>query len=431
MKILVIGNGFDLAHGLPTKYTDFLEFSGSFLEYDIKRGEKICWDEWFREKPIRRYIMRLFEEQSNEGDSFKDHKEDRIRIRNNARKTIQNLKELLSNNVWLEYFLEKRDEMLKKGQENWIDFEEEISKIIQSLDKDFHNKDKGYNIDSDIEDLSNDFLKKRFIVSKQQTKNVCSMEASKNSFRYIRDILLEDLNKLIQALEIYLVMCVEGRRCDALSEIENIQPDYVLSFNYTHTYQIAYSTNAKVDYIHGSVNSTQEKKCNNMVLGIDEYLSQKRKNRDIDFISFKKYYQRIHKGTGCRYKDWIAYIKKQNEVYLAKQKYLDRKKNKKDLDKRIYTLQEQAKRYIPEINPPKHEIHIFGHSLDITDGDIVRELILNDYVYTTIYYLDENVMGRQIANLVKVIGQDELIKRTGGKNATIKFKRQQSVKKKE
>lgn len=26
MKILVIGNGFDLAHGLPTKYGDFLEF---------------------------------------------------------------------------------------------------------------------------------------------------------------------------------------------------------------------------------------------------------------------------------------------------------------------------------------------------------------------------------------------------------------------
>ena len=26
MNILVIGNGFDLAHKLPTKYTDFLEF---------------------------------------------------------------------------------------------------------------------------------------------------------------------------------------------------------------------------------------------------------------------------------------------------------------------------------------------------------------------------------------------------------------------
>ncbi|OOM09319.1 AbiH family protein [Clostridium saccharobutylicum] len=26
MNLLVIGNGFDLAHGLPTKYSDFLGF---------------------------------------------------------------------------------------------------------------------------------------------------------------------------------------------------------------------------------------------------------------------------------------------------------------------------------------------------------------------------------------------------------------------
>ena len=26
MNLLVIGNGFDLAHGLPTRYSDFLDF---------------------------------------------------------------------------------------------------------------------------------------------------------------------------------------------------------------------------------------------------------------------------------------------------------------------------------------------------------------------------------------------------------------------
>ena len=33
-------------------------------------------------------------------------------------------------------------------------------------------------------------------------------------------------------------------------------------------------------------------------------------------------------------------------------------------------------------------------------------------------------MGQQIANLVKVIGQDELIRRTGGNTKTIEFKLQ-------
>ena len=39
MNILVIGNGFDLAHGLPTKYTDFLYFCNVVKE--IIKGNKL------------------------------------------------------------------------------------------------------------------------------------------------------------------------------------------------------------------------------------------------------------------------------------------------------------------------------------------------------------------------------------------------------
>ena len=37
MKILIIGNGFDLAHGLPTKYTDFLKICS------IAKTAKVCY----------------------------------------------------------------------------------------------------------------------------------------------------------------------------------------------------------------------------------------------------------------------------------------------------------------------------------------------------------------------------------------------------
>ena len=33
MNILVLGNGFDLAHKLPTAYEDFLNFTDAFIEY--------------------------------------------------------------------------------------------------------------------------------------------------------------------------------------------------------------------------------------------------------------------------------------------------------------------------------------------------------------------------------------------------------------
>lgn len=74
-----------------------------------------------------------------------------------------------------------------------------------------------------------------------------------------------------------------------------------------------------------------------------------------------------------------------------------------------------------------YNLFFFGHSLDITDRDILRDLILNDNVHTTIFYYNKEVMGQQIANLVKVIGEDQLIRRTGGSTKTIEFKQQQPM----
>lgn len=44
MNILVIGNGFDLAHGLPTKYSDFLEFLKVIIK--ICDGEEVGDFDW-------------------------------------------------------------------------------------------------------------------------------------------------------------------------------------------------------------------------------------------------------------------------------------------------------------------------------------------------------------------------------------------------
>lgn len=74
----------------------------------------------------------------------------------------------------------------------------------------------------------------------------------------------------------------------------------------------------------------------------------------------------------------------------------------------------------------------------MSDKDILKDLILNDNIYTTIYYhktYDDNGkddngridLGSKIVNLVKVIGQDELIRRTGGSTKTIEFKLQQDI----
>lgn len=248
--------------------------------------------------------------------------------------------------------------------------------------------------------------------------------------------MLDDLNKLIRAFEIYLTEYVEKIEIQEKSpDIDELEVDFILSFNYTHIFSELYNVSSRskkeitdpFDYIHGEADTNNTIESNNMVLGIDEYLSDERKNKDIDFIAFKKYYQRIHKQTGCKYKNWVDKIR---QDYLDYSQKIETAKYKElqyipDTTQRLFN--KHAMSAIKREKCQMHNLFIFGHSLDITDKDILRDLILNDNVYTTIFYHNKDVMGQQIANLVKVIGQDELIRRTGGGTKTIEFKQQQDM----
>ena len=71
-------------------------------------------------------------------------------------------------------------------------------------------------------------------------------------------------------------------------------------------------------------------------------------------------------------------------------------------------------------------LYIYGHSLDVTDSDVLRTLICNNNVQTHIFYHrkslnDREALKQKVANLTKVIGTEELIRRTGGPDRTIEF----------
>ncbi len=421
MNILIIGNGFDLAHGLPTKYIDFLKWVKIYQKFDSFIFGRALTRYKNKSEPIFKYFYKLFYENVDED------------IRNEIR-------HLIKKNIWMEYFLQCN--MYQK--ENWIDFEKEIGRVIKSLDNDMKKEDASestivreisvpFFAEYFLEDLSSR-EQEREIEGLKQCENMSVDEQSefmeeyrkqhpirplKAEIRY-KDLIMRlqtDLNKLICALEIYLTDFLDKIEITKYSkDITKLDIDYVLSFNYTDTYQKLYEKeckdiNVEFDYIHGKadINSTIE--TNNMVLGIDENLPEDRKSKDIDFIAFKKYYQRIHKQTGCKYKDLVDQIREEwdNET----------EESRAEIRKCISRGKIE--------NSKIHRLYIFGHSLDVTDKDVFRDLILNDNVYTTIFYYNKDVMGQQIANLVKVIGQDELINRTGGSTKTISFEAQQDM----
>lgn len=382
MNILVIGNGFDLAHNLPTKYEHFLKFMYSFLKYktaeeegkglDLNDGEDPVYYKYFINLNNRKYDDEL------------------------AGKIIEELSELASNNIWIEYFTAIYENRKQVGKDGWIDFESEISKVIQVLDdarQGIINQIK-YGDGVILLDYQRDVLVPVIPdINEKVYIELSDIEKYKN-------ILIDNLNRLIRCLEIYLSNYISSIEVTKrLPDIMNLSIDKVLSFNYTDTFKRLYNKEGtheiEYDYIHGKADINKTLETCNLVLGIDEYLPENAKDTDNEFIQFKKFYQRIYKRTGCKYLDWV----REPEFVGQFEEY--------------------------EFSDSELNIFILGHSLDVTDKDILSSLINAQNAKTTIFYHDKKAFGKQIANLVKVIGQDNLISRVHGSNATIVFKEQQ------
>lgn len=364
MNILVIGNGFDLAHGLPTKYYDFIKFVNLLQRIDGK-------DDYQRNRIISD-VKSYTAENSAINTSILDKMLDKSIYENQYFKELVNC---IKDNGWIEYFKEKVE-----IQSTWVDFEMSIKELIRIFDAIKRNDEEELSlIDIEAVDIRNsmrNFIKEDRKVYSYTNPNLIDLKEIISS-KFI-DALESDLKKVIRALEVYISLFIEEIECSSYKgKIENI--DLVISFNYSNTFEKLYGNcNIKYDYIHGKANLECDINKNNMVLGIDEYLDDEIKNKNLEFIFFKKYFQRIFKRTGCNYKKILESATAVN-------------------------------------------IYFYGHSLSRADKDILQELIQCKKTRIKIYYHNDNSYRSQITNLVDIIGQDSLIEKVYGKNPEIVF----------
>ncbi|WP_415323047.1 AbiH family protein [Clostridium perfringens] len=389
MNILVVGNGFELAHGFPTKYWDFMMFIKSFKEMEHLPKDKLLKLPEFKRLnfDVQNYLTK-----------------DEVFNKDNRSDIVKELSELISNNVWIEYFDDKIQSYENKG---WIDFESEISEVVKALDyyiewRRHDLKTSGTNFDK-WDKIKNELIY-NFL---KCLKNTTKLEVGKINFNYfygdnlkeIIDELNNDLNRLIRCLEIYIGDVVEKvYECKAIKQIEDLSIDKLISFNYTNTYKNLYEPNGnevEYDYLHGKAEVDRDIKENNMVLGIDEYLKGEDRNNKLELVEFKKYFQRIYKKTGCKHKEWLESVSKPQKS--------------------------QGDRLLKE-GVFSNNIYIYGHSLDVTDKDILEDLLSLPYTQTTIFYLDKRDYTQKISNMIKIIGQDELTNSVYGRNPRIVFK---------
>lgn len=381
MNILIVGNGFDLAHGFPTRYKDFLKFINEVNEYceKFKFTGKCISDDDKKDKDYFDFLIDL------------DGKDDF--------EYINNVFELSNNNLWVKYFNNIFENNSYYLGDTWIDFENEIAKAINYMHSNGRNKkyiaSKNYTfeIDSNLFFFITKINKNDILIEStkiingetHQTKNIYL-----HNYINLKKELLIDLKDFIRCLEIYICIHINNinpnKRITELDDIDSI--DAVLSFNYTNTYERLYGdNNTKYHYIHGKANINNTVDSCQLVLGINEY-SDTSDDNDTEFIQYEKFFQRIYKRNGCEYTKWIE--DKDNE------------------DK-------------------EYNIYIYGHSLDSTDADVLSEFIKLENCKITIFHYNDEALEGQITNLTKIVGRKKMIEFTSGSSPKIVFQKQNDV----
>ena len=126
MDILLLGNGFDLYHKLPTKYINFLNtvkfLQENFNETDMQTIGKVFNDE--RLYGIDGGIKECYEKYYTTYSNFPLNIE-----------TTKKLIELADKNVWFKYL----SQLINKDI-TWIDFEKEIEKVVRAFEHYFENE---------------------------------------------------------------------------------------------------------------------------------------------------------------------------------------------------------------------------------------------------------------------------------------------------
>lgn len=342
-KVLVIGNGFDLAHGLLSSYNDFFVVISEWIDFEKAFYETLKNKD--KDSKYKKYFNEI--ESIDIGE-------------------IKKLGQIIRKNSWISYYVQCGAEL--KG---WIDFEKEMIPVITLFGKvlSLDMLTVGHGGDTAEcripKEVMSPSLKRiarlwrnYFSISNDQFSVVSKYGSHRHGL--LKENLIEDLRKefaeFIVALEIYIQEFVEKNFLDIkLKQIEEINADLVISFNYTET-ELRYTTirPEAVYHIHGKVSEIP----NSMVVGVNELVN----DFDNTFIYFVKYFQRIQKHSSIAYK--------------------------KEIGEEI-------------------ELYVYGHSLDVTDKDIL-EYLFDKSQKITIFFYNQVDYEKKILNLISNFGREKL-----------------------
>lgn len=336
-NILIVGNGFDLAHFLPTSYQDFLGFMQGvkiLLEFKKRYPTALNNDLLFTIKKLFTEIIlckpeplkNSFELNINFLNSkfakfvnnfnlsyeiidFKkfeiefiiNHFSDEI----NSQKNEVNFKKLNYDNIfeneWLSYFLTINSNL------NWVDVEIELENILNILSKYINEYLKNYNtFNNYLNEETVLFYFFKNILEENHNENGSiywrfkdefyndRVFESKLNFEKIINYLFESFNFFRFIFKAYIIEFVEKLTPflkDGIWDCELYKYDFCYSFNYTNTAALCSKFNlGVVNHIHGSANSNFP-----IIFGVDINALKNEKNESL--LIFSKQFQTLINST--------------------------------------------------------------------------------------------------------------------------------------
>lgn len=278
-NVLVIGNGFDIAHGLYTKYIDFYNFCNA-IKRVLNDKREIAIREDIKEKLLKSEFMKSTANIINNKKIVNDE-------------ILEKMIKICKDNYWLNCIKERN----LSNDPHWCDIEgviaDEISKFSYVTKKYSSTKVRSQALMNESREIISIYKK---IINYTQEK-----QSFKTNVYLFKEKLLSDLNDLTWMLEIYLSKFL-NRKSKTYKFFETLNIDYIINFNYTDTYNKLYKKNIPTHFIHGKIRNN-DKDAMNMVFGIGDSINEEDDN--YEFIEFQKYYQRIIYKTGNDYAKWL------------------------------------------------------------------------------------------------------------------------------
>lgn len=372
MNILLLGNGYDLNYNLPTSYRNFLLTIDFLIKSNLDNIHTV--GDVFGN-------VGLHNEDEFIARSYAAYKETYAEVSLDT-KTLEGLVDRAKRNIWFSYFLRSFNR-----EAGWIDVEREIAFVVSRLQSFFDKAEVNFLPSKVFEKVGSKYIIMEafnfFVAEDHYSRNALPTGIRKIKPEYTveyplgsgdhvinKEKIIGELNDALiefaEILKTYL-QCFIDKTVEKLVEqgtIAQLHPlahtDVVITFNYTNTYE-SFGSAAQVFHIHGNVKDK-------IVLGINPDKNDEKETINTDFVAIKKYFQRTYYGTDTPYLRWLCDLL-----------------NNGGGDSDIHLL-------------------VMGHSLDVTDEDIIRGLFGLASEITVIYH-SESSKSSLIRNLVTIFGK--------------------------